>query len=618
MPPEAGGKAAQGPIPFSTPGGDSPAMDALSASLAGAGRRARGRKAQAVASRPDAAFSDGLRRKLVTGGDASAEAASDAATVLAATAVRPAGERLGPLSRPRVGTGPAVNPPVKPGALPEAEIPGGLDHPAAYAPQGPPRTAPRRGRGRGRGRRRPGQWTPGRHANEPRRRCRRHKSPHGGASRAMDAGMALANGDEIQVATGGHATLDLGTSQARLAGGTDVVLNQLSSSAIILDLRAGRAYSRVVLPAGGDYTVVTGPYRWSASGTAFDLDLTPGVSGGTQVTLLALEHSVAVSGPDAETEIAEGDAAVGQLVGAATTPLAIGPIPASAFSDPWLIANAQTDEQQGEPIGALAGVALAPNGTPTTDPSLTLGPSAAPTLDANPSPSLAPSSGPSPAPSPTLPSPTPTDRPNPTPTPTDSPSPTPTATLKAGFNLTATSCPGGVVLSWSKYSGTGFVRYVTVSSGGSIGATFQSGMNVVAQTGNRSITTAVDPIGFATAYYRTFALGSGDKTLAASALGLFHGLSTTAALGPLDVTTDYTLLVWQAHHFTPGCFTEYVIHYSNATLQVFDVGNDLQGNIAIPGWTSGQSATFTVVAIRHTPLGDLVVGDASAFTTTHP
>jgi hypothetical protein len=331
------------------------------------------------------------------------------------------------------------------------------------------------------------------------------------------------------------------------------------------------------------------------------------------VTLLALEHSVAVSGPDAETEIAEGDAAVGRLGGSATTPLAIGPIPVSAFSDPWLIANAQTDEQLGEPIGALAGVALAPNGTPTTNPSPTPEPSAAPTLDASPSPSLAPSSAPSPA----LPSPTPTDRPNPTPTPTDSPSPTPTATAKASFNLTSTSCPGGVVLSWSKYSATGFVRYVTVSSGGPIGATFQSGMNVVAQTANRSITTAVDPIGPSTAHYRTFALGSGDKTLAASALGTFHGLSKIP-LGPLDVSTDYTLLVWQAYDFAPGCFTNYVATYNDPFQGTIDVGNDLQGNIVIPGWTSGQQATFTVVAIRHTPLGDLVVGDASAFTTTHP
>ncbi|HEY7828180.1 MAG TPA: hypothetical protein VIB99_08090 [Candidatus Limnocylindrales bacterium] len=561
-----------------------------------------------MASRPDPAFSDGLRRKLVSGDLASADAPLEAAPILAAAAVRPANERLGPLSRPRIGSGPAVST---------------VD--ASAEPQAGSTARPRV--------RRKGLLglllvavvvvavvaaglVSGRLAGTPTNRAGDVAATtllHGGASRAMAAGTALANGDEIQVAAGGHATLDLGTSQARLAGGTDVVIDQLSSSAIVLDLRAGRAYSRVVVPAGGSYTIVTGPYRWTASGTAFDLDLTPGPSAGLQVTLLALEHSVAVSGPDAETEVAEGDAAVGQLGSSATTPLVIGPIPGSAFSDPWLIANAQTDEQAGDPIGALAGVALAPNGTPTTNPSPTPEPSAAPTVDVSPSPSLVPSSAPSPA----LPSPTPTDRPTPTPTPTDSPSPTPTASPKAGISLTSPSCPGGVVLSWSKYAGTGFVRYVTVSSGGPIGATFQSGMNVVAQTANRSITTAVDPIGPSTALYRTFALGSGDKTLAASAQGTFHGLPT-AALGPLDVTTDYKLLVWQAQDFAPGCFTEYRINYSNVTSQFFYVSNDLQGNIAIPGWTSGQQATFTVVAIRHTPLGDLVVGDASAFMTTHP
>jgi hypothetical protein len=634
MPPEAGGKAAQGPIPFSTPGGDGPAMDALSASLAGAGRRARGRKAQAVASRPDPAFSDALRRKLVNGEDAAADASSDTsadtssdgATVLAAAAVRPAGEGLGPLSRPRVGTGPAVKAPVKPGALPEAESQAGSI------------TSSRT--------RRKGLLglllvavvvvavvaaglASGRLAGTPTNRAGDVAATtllHGGASRAMAAGTALANGDEIQVAAGGHATLDLGASQARLAGGTDVVLNQLSSSAIILDLRAGRAYSRVVLPAGGSYTVVTGAYHWSASGTAFDLDLTPGTSGGTQVTLLALEHSVAVSGPDAETEIAEGNAAVGQLDAAATTPLVIGPIPASAFSDPWLIANAQTDEQLGEPIGALAGVALAPNGTPTTNPSPTPEPSAAPTLDANPSPSLAPSSAPSPA----LPSPKPTDRPNPTPTPTASPSPTPTATAKAGFNLTSTSCPGGVVISWTKYSGAGFSRYVTLRGATSnISATYpQFGTTTIgtASSSNQAATTGFDPIRSQTFYYRTLVLNAANQVLAASPTRRFVGLPITQ-VDPLAITSDYLSFDWTAlvvlPNFKAACFSEYHVVYSVTPLSestTIVIKKASQGSVLIPpaGWTAGETVTFDVVAVLNTPLGVMTVADSTQASATHP
>ena len=213
----------------------------------------------------------------------------------------------------------------------------------------------------------------------------------GGASSVLSSGTALAAGDEVTVGAGGHATLDLGASLARLDSGADVRLDGLSASTVQLTLVAGRIYSRVSLPAGGTYAVATGPFSWSATGTAFDLDLTPGPTGAGQVSLLALEHSVTVSGPNTETEVSEGNLATVGFGGSSPSALAVGPIPTSAFTDPWLITNAQADERLGDPIGALAGVALAPNGTPTAGPSQSVAPSAAPVDGASPSPSDQPS-----------------------------------------------------------------------------------------------------------------------------------------------------------------------------------------------------------------------------------
>ena len=407
------------------------------------------------------------------------------------------------------------------------------------------------------------------------------------------------------MAPAGHATLDLGANLARLAGGADVRLDGLSPSTVQFTLLAGRVYSRVALPAGGSYAVVAGPYTWTATGTAFDLDLKPGSAGTAQISLLALEHSVAVSGPDTETEIPEGNLATIQLGGANPAALQVGPIPTSAFTDPWLIANAQADERLGDPIGALAGVALAPNGTPTSGPSQSVVPSSGPVE--SPSPSGQPTAGDVPSPSP-RPTPTPTIRA--TPTPTAIPSPTATATAKPSFNLTSTSCPGGLVLSWSKYTGSGFVKYVTLRDGTPIST---------ASTTKQGTTVGFDQIEATTHYYQTEVVGAGGKVLAASPVRTFYGLPA-ASLGPLGVSPDYGLLVWSARSFPKGCFTEYQINYtfppfSQPTLVVT---NAAQGNVPIPGWGSGQSATFTVVAIRQTPLGPMTVGSASPFTTTHP
>jgi FecR protein len=439
----------------------------------------------------------------------------------------------------------------------------------------------------------------------------------GGSSRALVAGMDLAAGDEIKVAAGGHATLILGGSQARLAAGSDLKVNVLSSLTTQVALLAGRAYNRVVLPAGGEYEVVTGPYGWTATGTAFDVDRTPADGGGEQVTLLALEHPVSVTGPAANQQIPEGSAVTVVFGGPGSDSLTVGPIPALDFSDPWLISNAKADEALGYPIGALAGVALAPNGTPVASPTPSTGPAATPsdspesTSGASPSPTVGPTS-----------TPRPTQQPTPTPTAIPSPSPTPTITPQPSLSLSLSSCPGGIVASWSKYTGSGFSRYVTLRDiVPSIPAAYNAS-KVVAGTSTNSIakTSAKDsPVSNgATYFYRTLVLGSGNKVLEASDVEAGLGFAERD-LGPAAVggSTGGVVVVWSVFD-QPACFSEYQVLYSTdqsfSTSTAIPVTNRLQTNIAVPPasqFSSGDTIWFRVQVVRQTSLGQFVVAQTS-------
>ena len=437
-----------------------------------------------------------------------------------------------------------------------------------------------------------------------------------GGSQALAAGAALAVGDEIRVAADGHATLDLGSSQTRLAGGADIRLNVLSGSAVQLALLAGRAYHRVVLPVGGSYAVVTGPYTWTATGTAFDLDRTPASAGGEQVTLLALEHALAIDGPDTHRQIAEGSSVAVLFGNSASAGVTVGPIPTSVFSDPWLINNAKTDESLGYPIGALAGVALAPNDTPSTSPSLSLAPSAgaSDSPSDSPSPSVAPSHSPSPTPGVT---------PGPRATPTATASPTPTVKpVPPSFGLALTSCPGGVVLNWSKYSGTGFARYVTLRSSttNNIPKAYPPAAGVTAMAGTtvRTKTSGADGsvVDGKTYFYRTLALGPAGKVLAASAV------ESAPGFGQVDLGFSFGqgVVSWAYFPGPAACFSEYRLLYStdpnpslgNSTPEAITPWS--QSSVGIPpsaSWKHGQTIYFLVQVVRTTTVGTFVVGQTS-------
>jgi hypothetical protein len=433
-----------------------------------------------------------------------------------------------------------------------------------------------------------------------------------GGSQPLETGGVLNAGDEIRVAADGHATLVLGSSQARLAGGADLRVNILSSSNVQLALLTGRAYNRVVLPAGGTYTVVTGPYSWTAAGTAFDVQRTPAPSGGELVVALALEHALTIDGPETQQQVPEGSSASVLFGNPTSTGVTVGPIPTTDFSDPWLINNAKTDESEAYPIGALAGVALAPNGTPVASPSPSASPSDSPTN----SPSLEPSPSDSPSPSP---SPTPGLTPNPAPSDSPSPSPSPSAPPRSAFSMATTSCPGGVVLSWSKYTGPGFARYVTLRSAlPDISTAYpQANALVVTSSSVQKHTSGADGTVETdkTYFYRTLVLDSAHHVLAASAEMNALGYGPADLGSPSVVGTTHPSLSW-AFYPNASCFTEYRVQYSTDSTFSSGVSSILvtpltQSNTPLPAstqWIQNQVVWFRVQVVRIAGSDTFVVG----------
>ena len=177
-----------------------------------------------------------------------------------------------------------------------------------------------------------------------------------GTTGSLADGAALRVGDEVRVQPDGRATIMIGATEARLAGGADLRIDLVSADRIVVAQIAGRVYHRVVVDAGATYTVQTATLDWIARGTAFDLDR-QGPDAGGRLILTAIQHDVQVSGPAVRATIDERQQGVATLGDAPS--VSIGEAPASALRDPWLIANARLDRALGYPLGIFDGVDLA-------------------------------------------------------------------------------------------------------------------------------------------------------------------------------------------------------------------------------------------------------------------
>jgi hypothetical protein len=203
--------------------------------------------------------------------------------------------------------------------------------------------------------------------------------------------------------------------------------------------------------------------------------------------------------------------------------------------------------------------------------------------------------------------------PGPKATPTATHSPTPTATPRPSFDLALTSCPGGVVLNWSKYGGTGFARYVTLRSlSPYISKAYpQPDVTEVAGTTDRTRTSGADGkvTDGLTYFYRTLALDPAGNVLAASDVKNGLGFARTD-LGPLSF--GHGVVAWSYFPGSAACFSEYQVLYSTSPDltnggQPIAVTKQLQSNVPLPSASHGLRFYFEVEALRVTAVGQIVV-----------
>ena len=448
-----------------------------------------------------------------------------------------------------------------------------------------------------------------------------------GEATALVAGTELEPADEIRVAGGGSAALQLGGSRIRLAGGADVRLTTIEQSRVAVDQLAGRAWHRVVLPDGGRYVVTTGDVTWTATGTAFDLDRSGSAApAGDVVHELSVQHAVVAEGPDLRVTVAEGRGATVRLGGSPTvTTREVSQ--ATAAADPWIRANAAADAADGLPLGLLDGIELA---------EATAGPTAnvTPAATATPAPTEAPVITPPPTPPPT-PAPTPAPTPKPTPSPTPTPTPAPTFATMA---LSAQACPGGVLLGWSAPDVAGVSR-ITVLRGASTeiptGWPPPDGVTKVgsATTADLGVTDGFDPTEVGgSAWYRAVAYNAENIALAASAsTGLTTiGIADLGGLGIEDGASPGVLsFTWSPFVWAEGgCFTYYKLvasgddpapSYLKGTDFAIPISDQAAaGTTVTDGLTSGQTYYFRLQAIRVTSLGKFVVAQTAVIQHAVP
>jgi ferric-dicitrate binding protein FerR (iron transport regulator) len=612
-------------------GGDPVALDQelqpLVAELEAAGARARSRHAAAGTDEVDAAFAAALRQRLLD------RFAADGAALSPAGSDAAAGPAPGLASR-------------APG-LPGRPIDGSAGDPAGYrrpaavssVEAAPVRIALRRTEVGGRVARR--QWAVlaaaaavivavaglelG--ATFPTRPTARTADAIGtvliraGAERPLRAGAALEAGDLVRVGPGGQALVDVAGGQARLAEGAELRLDRLEARQVELAQLAGRVYHRVSLQPGGAYRVETASLRWTAVGTAFDLDVRTSAAAST-VRELSIEHAVRVEGPGLTATVPEGQAAMIQLADGSAN-LATVPLSAADLGDPWLLANARRDLESGYGLGVLTGLALLPTASPA--PPIPSTAPAQPTAGAGP---VAPGGTASPTPKATAKA---------TIKATPKPSPTPTAAPTLGaMSLSLTPCDGSFVLaSWSKWLGEGFHHYQGLRSGsssiptswpppGDIAA--PESLHSTVATANSGVDGGLTP--GSTPWYRVVAYDAANNARAATSV-----VSTTVkpvkALGTLSVGTagpNSTSFSWTPYGGGSACFGYYKLVYSDTdptpsylegAPHLWASGTKSDASVTIDDIAPGTWC-FRLQVLRDTPGGTQLVAETEVTTFVVP
>ena len=234
---------------------------------------------------------------------------------------------------------------------------------------------------------------------------------------------------------------------------------------------------------------------------------------------------------------------------------------------------------------------------------------------------------PSPTPSPTLsPTPSPLSSASPTPAPTPAPTPDP-----GSLALEATSCEGGVVLSWSASTNPDFHHYTALRSPD---RDIAPDWPPIAPAVDWGQTYATDP--FVTSAvdasilpsdarwnYRVMAYDADGRVVAASPVrpAQIHELADLGSLR-VDARPDgFTRLRWRSYTGFSECFSSYrvMVGIGATPATVLTVVSDqAAAEIQTDALHSGTTYQLRVQAMRSTTLGSFVVGQTRTTTYTVP
>jgi hypothetical protein len=434
----------------------------------------------------------------------------------------------------------------------------------------------------------------------------------------LAVGTALHVGDTVEVASTGHATLELDRVVVRLDGGARFQIDGLDDGVVVEQL-AGRAWHRVTGADGPAYAVRTASVTWTATGTAFDIDRGVDAGGVPIVVERSIEHAVRIAGPDFAATVPEGAGATVRL-GEGLAEVATRTLLRDELDDPWLIGNAAADVARGWPAGIMDGLLALASGAPTPAPA-----TPAPEPTASPSLTTAPETPAVATPVPTVP-PTATPKPTPKPTPRPTPKPTPKPTL-ATLGLSSLSCPGGTILDWTGYEGVGFAKYTVLRAiGAEVPVAWPPTAGVVALGGattkDQAITDGQDADAAAgTTYgYRALAIDGSGGILAASPIAVATG-TAIGSLESLTVSSPAAATVqldWTPFGGSGDCFTYYKLVFSDTDpAPSYLKGSAYLAAIAEPGaatWSGDLAAGtywFRVQAVRTTSLGKFIVAQTA-------
>ena len=139
----------------------------------------------------------------------------------------------------------------------------------------------------------------------------------------------------------GRATLALGASLARLHGGADVRLDDVTADHVRIELVAGRSYHRVTLPDGGTYAWPPARRLVPRSGPrSISIANRPSMGGRGSVCSVSSMRSVCPD-PDLQATVGSGPCGDADVDDGGASDLVVGPIDPSTLDDPWLVANAR-------------------------------------------------------------------------------------------------------------------------------------------------------------------------------------------------------------------------------------------------------------------------------------